>query len=150
MTDRPRKTHDGLGNELEDDRKYLVQDSRTLVGNCILWWRPNRNDYTCDAKDAGIYTGAEVRGMRESDVPWPVSHVNGHLITHVRGDTEAFRRRDPQPSKFSPREVAALREVCRELAERDDVEACPPDYYPIVSAVDRMLDELERLQGGGS
>jgi hypothetical protein len=96
MADR---THDALGEPLVDEALYLMQDTRQLVGNCILWWGPNGNGYLCNVDEAGRYTGAEVRRMRrDTDAPWPVEHVLKHTVRHARGDVQAFDRRAPAPA----------------------------------------------------
>jgi len=32
---------------------YYIQDTRSVVGNCALWWRKDDQGYTCDIDDAG-------------------------------------------------------------------------------------------------
>lgn len=54
--------------------EYLIQDSRGLVGNCVLWWGPNRCGYTSRVEEAGIYSREEAyaqRKSRKTDIPWP-------------------------------------------------------------------------------
>jgi hypothetical protein len=62
--------------------QYYIQDSRGYVGNDVLWWRPNGNGYTTDLNEAGVYTREEAYGKRETDVAWPVEHINP-LITRT-------------------------------------------------------------------
>jgi hypothetical protein len=88
---------DGLGDPLVAAGEYYIQDSRTTVGNCALWWGPNRSDYLCDLKRAGIYSGADASRMRSTDVPWPVEHVRAVQVAHVRADIPALDR-----SKYKP------------------------------------------------
>lgn len=64
-------------------RKYFVQDTRGYVGNSVVWWRPNGRGYTVDIRDAGIYDDDEVRGMRDTDVAWPVEDVLRLVQHHV-------------------------------------------------------------------
>jgi hypothetical protein len=92
---------DGLGNALIATAEYYVQDSRTSVGNCILWWAPKGNGYVCDLNEAGIYDGDHVAEMRVTDVPWPVDYVRAHTVTHVRGDVQAFYRDKYKPGPRS-------------------------------------------------
>jgi hypothetical protein len=82
--------HDGLGNPLLDSALYFIQDARrgSVVGNCASWWRENGHGYTCDLNDAGTFTGSHARGLRYSDVAWPVEHVRAHAVTHVRVDIQ--------------------------------------------------------------
>jgi len=88
------KQTDGLGNTIVDDALYYVQDARSVVGNCGSWWAPNGAGYVCSIDDAGQYTGADVRSLRETDVPWPIDHVMKHVVRHVRVDNQAFTRND--------------------------------------------------------
>lgn len=57
---------------------YYIQDTRTIVGNCVLWWRPNRLGYTTDLNEAGRYTQKEALAQhrsRDTDVPWLCSEI---------------------------------------------------------------------------
>ena len=85
---------DGLGKPLDPDAMYFVQDARTPVGNCGLWWAPNGNGYVCSIDDAGRYTGAHCLSLRATDVPWPVDYVLDHTVRHVRVDTQVLDRRN--------------------------------------------------------
>lgn len=51
---------------------FYVQDSRQLVGNCVLWWRPQGNGYTCHLELAGIWLPELRNFSRETDIkrPW--------------------------------------------------------------------------------
>jgi hypothetical protein len=91
MTDRPDKTTDGTGAPILDDAMYYVQDARSIVGNCGTWWAPNGAGYVCNLDDAGLYTATRVRGMRETDVPWPHAYVRERAERHVRTDNSLFR-----------------------------------------------------------
>lgn len=42
----------------------------------------------------GEYTGAEARGMRETDVPWPVAAVRAVAVLHVRSEGLARLREE--------------------------------------------------------
>lgn len=53
--------------------------------------------YVCDLNLAGIFSGADVAGMRGTDVPWPVAHVSAGAVLHVRGDTQLLDRRNYKP-----------------------------------------------------
>ncbi len=93
----PGPKSDGLGNDIDPDGDYYVQDSRQFVGNCISWWRSKGAGYACDLEDSGIYKGSHVIGLRVSDIPWPVEYVRAHTIVHVRGDVQAFDRSNYKP-----------------------------------------------------
>jgi hypothetical protein len=98
------KQLDGTGTPLDDDALYYVQDARTFVGNCGSWWAPNGAGYVCSIDEAGKYTGAAVRGMRETDVPWPLAYVEARTVRHCRVDNQAFRRND-RPHYDTSREI---------------------------------------------
>lgn len=88
------KETDGQGNPIDDAADYYVQDTRSVVGNCGSWWKPNGAGYCCCIDEAGIYKGKYVRSLRDTDVPWPVAHVLQHVVRHVRVDNQAFSRND--------------------------------------------------------
>ncbi len=77
------KATDGLGNPIVDGTMYYIQDTRGQVGNCALFW--GRSGYVCNLDQARAYTADQARSMhRDTDVPWPISHVENHAIRHVR------------------------------------------------------------------
>lgn len=79
----PREKVDGLGRPLVDDALYYIQDSRSYVGNCVLWWRASGAGYACDIDDAGKYPGAEARSLRDTDIPWPADFVLARVARYV-------------------------------------------------------------------
>lgn len=85
---------DGTGRELDPEALYYVQDTRQVVGNCGLWWRAERAGYSCNLDEAGKYTGEEAARMRDTDVAWPIAHVEANVVRHVRVDVAAFTRCD--------------------------------------------------------
>ena len=59
--------------------EYYLQDSRTLVGNCIMWWRKNRAGYTTKLELAHVFTREEAMEQhksRKTDIPWPKAYVD--------------------------------------------------------------------------
>lgn len=80
------KTHDGLGDPIIDNALYYVQDTRQIVGNCMSFWCPKGAGYTCELDQAGLYTGAQVAGMRAEDRPWPRAYILANVVRHVRVD----------------------------------------------------------------
>lgn len=77
---------DGFEQQIEPDKEYYIQDSRQIVGNCVLWWRPDGKGYTCEINNAGIYKGLNCSKLRLTDVPWPVDAVKCVVCHHVRMD----------------------------------------------------------------
>lgn len=81
---KPAPKTDGLGNPIDDDLLYYVQDARLIVGNCASWWCPDGKGYTCELDKAGWYKGSEVMGMRDTDMPWPIDQIEAAVVRHVR------------------------------------------------------------------
>ena len=60
---------------------YYLQDSRTIVGNDLMWWAKDGKGYTSDVSKAHIYTkeaAVKQNQSRETDVPWPKDYVDAH------------------------------------------------------------------------
>ena len=58
---------------------YYLQDSRSFVGNDVLWWRKGGEGYTTDMREAETYTKDEAQRMhraRNSDIPWPKNYID--------------------------------------------------------------------------
>lgn len=58
---------------------WYLQDSRSFVGNDVLWWRKGGNGYTTDLRDAETYTHEQAeqkRRSREGDIPWPKEYID--------------------------------------------------------------------------
>ncbi len=88
-----RKT-DGLGQPIDPQEAYFIQDSRQVIGNCILWWAHEGAGYTCDLAQAGVFSGNDAANQRETDIPWPVEHTRKAVVHHVRADHATMRRKD--------------------------------------------------------
>jgi hypothetical protein len=73
--------------KLPKDEMYYVQDSRSYVGNSILWWGLGSSGYVTQLKDAQKYTKDEILKRfsdgRETDIIWQASHVEANIRTHV-------------------------------------------------------------------
>lgn len=66
---------------------FYILDTRSVVGNCALWWGKNRSGYVCDLSEAGRYTEAEaleIASVRGTDIPLPCSEVERCVVRHVR------------------------------------------------------------------
>lgn len=70
---------------------FYILDTRSVVGNCGVWWRADRNGYTCDLTKAGRYGEGETKGLRPTDIALPCDEVDALAVQHVRTDTPAFR-----------------------------------------------------------
>ncbi len=78
-----RREAEEAAGEHDRDRYYII-DSRSCVGNCALWWKPDGKGYTCNLDDAGLYTLEEAESNRLSDVPVPWELARGLVVPHVR------------------------------------------------------------------
>lgn len=85
---------DGLGEPIVDDVLYFIQDSRQVVGNCALWWRVDAGGYTCELREAGLYSGVEAKSMRTTDIAWPADAVRSIVVQHVRSEGLAKLREE--------------------------------------------------------
>lgn len=84
---------DGFGKPIDEAETYVVQDARSVVGNCALWWAKDHCGYTCELDRAHIFTGWEVKDRVSeigtamsgaSFIAWPWTFANKHAIKHVR------------------------------------------------------------------
>ena len=58
---------------------FYMQDSRSYVGNDVLWWAIDGNGYTTDLRKAQTYTREEAQRMhdfRRTDIPWPKDYID--------------------------------------------------------------------------
>lgn len=76
--------------ESEAAARYYVQDTRQVVGNCMLFWRKGGSGYTTELGDAGLYTSKQAARMRETDRAWPRALIEQNAVRHVRADNEAL------------------------------------------------------------
>lgn len=59
---------------------FYLQDSRSYVGNDVLFWAIGGNGYTSDLRQAQVYTREEAlrqHQVRETDIPWPCDYIKG-------------------------------------------------------------------------
>lgn len=53
----------------------------------MLFWSVKGAGYCCEIRMAGLYTGAEVRRMRDDvDLPWRAEYIMENVCMHVRRD----------------------------------------------------------------
>lgn len=74
---------------------YYIQDTRSYVGNSVLWWAVDAKGYTVDINKAWKVSKDEALRIirRETDKAWPVSEVNKHIRQHV--DMQDLRGVEP-------------------------------------------------------
>lgn len=59
--------------------EFYLQDSRSYVGNDMLFWAIDGKGYTTDLRKAHVYTQAEAQRAhehRETDIPWPKAYID--------------------------------------------------------------------------
>jgi hypothetical protein len=70
------------------EKLFYIQHTGCFVGNCILFWGPDRGGYTCDLDQAGKYPLEEARRIVSTrkpseEVAWPVEYIDGFAHRHV-------------------------------------------------------------------
>lgn len=58
--------------------QYYLQDSRSYVGNDVLWWGLGGNGYVTDVRKAQCYSKDDAVAMhraRSTDIPWPKAYI---------------------------------------------------------------------------
>jgi hypothetical protein len=84
---------DRLMHTAIDENEYYLQDSRSYVGNDVLWWATNGAGYTTDLSKAQVYSKNDAvtqHHSRESDIPWPKSYIDKKIRPSV--DMQYIRR----------------------------------------------------------
>lgn len=66
---------------------YYIQDSRSYVGNSVLWWREGRAGYTTNLAEAMKVAG-DWKG-RDTDILWPVDEIDARATRQF--DAQNFR-----------------------------------------------------------
>ncbi|MCG0582133.1 hypothetical protein L6Q82_29605 [Burkholderia cenocepacia] len=57
---------------------FYLQDSRSFVGNDVLWWA-DPDGYTTDLRKARLFTRDDAQqhhNIRETDIPWPKEYID--------------------------------------------------------------------------
>lgn len=61
------------------DDEFYLQDSRSYVGNDMLFWAKDGKGYTTDLRNAHLYTKQQAlkrHESRETDIPWPKAYID--------------------------------------------------------------------------
>lgn len=96
--------YDSAKEKKAADQEFYLQDSRDYVGNDVLWWM-EAGGYTTDLNKAEIFTKEAAyrqNKMRETDIPWPKSYIDGKSRPAV--DMQYIK---PTSEMLNAREVAA-------------------------------------------
>lgn len=68
------------------DSLYYIR-TKGFVGNCLLFWRPKREGYTCNLDEAGKYEELEAREIckvrKGQDTMYPCHLVDKKAQRHV-------------------------------------------------------------------
>jgi hypothetical protein len=59
--------------------EFYLQDSRSYVGNDMLFWAKGGNGYTTDISKAEVYTKTRAVAQHQSrisDIPWPKAYID--------------------------------------------------------------------------
>jgi len=59
--------------------EFYLQDSRSYVGNDMLFWAADGKGYTTDMRKAEVYTREKALAQhqcRETDIPWPKAYID--------------------------------------------------------------------------
>lgn len=73
---------------------FYIQDTRSFVGNCPMWWGPAGKGYVTRLDEAGRYTEQEAIAQnrtRDTDVPWPCDEID--KIARRTVDCQHMRKR---------------------------------------------------------
>jgi hypothetical protein len=68
------------------ERLYYLADSRSIVGNCMQFWRKGGSGYTYNLDDCQLYTHKEAfdhHASRNSDVPYPKDVIDMLAERHI-------------------------------------------------------------------
>jgi len=60
---------------------FYLQDSRSFVGNDLMFWAIDGKGYTSDLRKAHMFTKQEAvqhHEHRETDIPWPKEYIDQH------------------------------------------------------------------------
>lgn len=87
-----------LCSEPDSEQLYYIQDSRSYVGNCMVFWGHNNNGYVCDISKVGLYTyeqAIEQFKSRSTDIPWKKQDIEKGIKRFV--DHQYVKKDDNDP-----------------------------------------------------
>ena len=137
------------------EKKYYIRDSRSYVGNNLVFWAKGSSGYTCHIGDAELYTEEEAQSIhanRKTDVPMLKEEVEAAATLQV--DVQLLRKNREDGGEKSIRlfayEFLALPwvrrvmildqfDVASDLAEGEAVAACIE-----AATASGRLDELKK------
>lgn len=79
-----------MSEHLSSDPDLYYLQCRAYCGNSLLWWRQGRHGYTCDVRQAHVFTKDEAfsqhRCRPEMDLPWRKDYIDAKVEHHVTDD----------------------------------------------------------------
>ncbi|MFI9653940.1 hypothetical protein ABGV17_04310 [Guyparkeria sp. GHLCS8-2] len=121
---------------------YYLQDSRTFVGNDVMWWAKDGKGYTTDLRKAHVFTKeAAVRqhNDRETDIPWPKDYIDARTrpaVDHQHVDQDValsgtgIKLRKPERPKRTPYPCFHCGRFMREEDQYGPCPHCGGDNMP--------------------
>lgn len=117
---------------------FYLQDSRSYVGNDMLWWALGGAGYTTDLRKAQTYTREEAikhNRDRHTDVPWPKGYIDSKVRPAV--DMQYCRKEEAMQAcgltLYVPPKEKPVRHTCggcgKFLRSRDRWGYCPHCSY---------------------
>ncbi|MES2319957.1 MAG: hypothetical protein V4631_20955 [Pseudomonadota bacterium] len=99
--------------------QFYLQDSRSYVGNDLLFWSKDGKGYTTDVSKAQVYSREQALAQhqsRETDIPWPKAYIDAKTrpaVRQARRRAGRYRHRADQATdaETGSRELYRLRQV---------------------------------------
>jgi len=119
---------------LRDESKYYLQDSRSYVGNDIIWHAKDGGGYTTDLRRAEVFSEGEafkLNSGRETDIPWPKEYIDCRTrpAVDMQGTNikKALKGTGMKLAKQKKRRrpVINCRECGKFISEYDTYNGCP-------------------------
>ena len=69
------------------DTEFYIQDTRSYVGNSMLWWKHDDCGYVCDIQEAKVFTAEASKKI--CDRPhtnkrrWPKPYIDMRIQHHI-------------------------------------------------------------------
>lgn len=70
-------------------KPFYVQDTRQYVGNCMVWWRGDNNGYTCDIREARIFSKGDAKQIckrkrsERTKKMWSKEYIDKRISHHI-------------------------------------------------------------------
>ncbi len=109
---------------------YYIQDSRSYVGNAMVFWGKNGSSYTCKIEQAGKYSKEEAYKQyksRNTDIPWKASDLEAGIYKIV----------DMQYPVCTDLELKQLKEEIRLKNEQERIES---EFREVLNGLDQEVE----------